>query len=246
MAKSVPSQKTKRKTVVVYARTSSKSNAHGSSASRQISSAKRLVHKDTKVQEFKEVISGMLPLQQRQKFMDLINNTGVTKIYVESTRAIARSARVAEEIYEASKKSGVDIVTADIPHLLRHDANPAESFMRRVLFAMTEFERDLIVHRLSEGLRKKRLEEEKKTRGARKVTQKGTAKVNGSHSLLEKKNPTLKQISRAKVIAAQYGKKDFGCRVLAERLSTALYIKPKMSPMAACRMVEEIAVKYKR
>ena len=71
MAKSVASQKTTRKTVVVYARTSSKSNAHGSSASRQISSAKRLVHKDTKVQEFKEVISGMLPLQQRQKIHGL-------------------------------------------------------------------------------------------------------------------------------------------------------------------------------
>lgn len=88
--------------------------------------------------------------------------------------------------------SGVEIIPADLPALFKHMPNPGESLMRKVMVAVQEFERDMVVARLCHGLQtrlddmKKRVES--RCAGAR-VNQQGEAKVNGSLSVLERVQP---------------------------------------------------------
>ena len=74
------------------------------------------------------------------------------KIYIENSRALSRSAVVSEQIYQTAKDNNVQIISADMPGLYNHNASPGESFVRRAMAAATEFERDLIVYRLQQGI----------------------------------------------------------------------------------------------
>ena len=56
---------------------------------------------------------------------------------VESFRVIARDALVAEELYEVLKAEKVKIVPA-VPELFKHNPNPAQKFMRRVMLSCFE------------------------------------------------------------------------------------------------------------
>jgi 2-C-methyl-D-erythritol 4-phosphate cytidylyltransferase len=85
------------------------------------------------VTKITETISGMLPLKFRTKLAKLMDNASV--IVCESSRAIARKASVAEDLYQLAKERGVQIIASDLPDLYKHDCNPAESFMRKVIFA---------------------------------------------------------------------------------------------------------------
>ena len=84
------------------------------------------------------------------------NGKYIEKIYVESVRAISRDADVAEEMYKQAKDKGVQIVPSDIPELCVLDLNPVQTFMRRVMFAVTELEKNLIVQRLQDGQQQKK------------------------------------------------------------------------------------------
>jgi hypothetical protein len=86
-----------------------------------------------KVKKVTETISGMMPLKFRAKLTKLMDNASV--IVCESSRAIARKASVAEDLYQLAKERGVQIIASDLPDLYKHDCNPAESFMRKVIFA---------------------------------------------------------------------------------------------------------------
>ena len=138
-----------------------------------------------KVTTVKEVISGSVPLAKRDKFRSLIEGKHkVLKVFVESARAVARNALVAEEAWQLSKQNGVQIIPADLPFLFKHDASPGETFMRRVMLSVQEFERDMVVHRLTHGLLAKKAT-------SNRINQSGQIKVNGAHSILERKAPIL-------------------------------------------------------
>jgi len=51
------------------------------------------------------------------------------KVLVESARAVAQSAVVAEQAWKVAKDNGVEIVAADIPTLFEANANPGETFI---------------------------------------------------------------------------------------------------------------------
>ncbi len=85
-----------------------------------------------------EVVSGSLPVGQRVAFNELMDRTDLDKIYVESVRAVARDAMVAEHYYQMSKRTGKQIIPADMPTLFKHDENPAEKFARRTMCAAIE------------------------------------------------------------------------------------------------------------
>ncbi len=55
----------------------------------------------------------------------------------------ATASRVSEEAYQHSKKEGVQIVPADVPDPYEISPNPVQQFMRRVVFAVTELEKEL-------------------------------------------------------------------------------------------------------
>ena len=88
------------------------------------------------------MISGTVPVKQRAKLLKLLNSA--TQIHVESAQAIARKAAHGD----------------------------VESFMRKVVLAMHELERDVVVERLQAGL-------DAKKKASPFKTQDGHVKVNG-------------------------------------------------------------------
>eukprot|EP00438_Fugacium_kawagutii_P023949 Skav213219 [mRNA] locus=scaffold369:23605:24360:- [translate_table: standard] len=188
-SKGPPAQKTmkRRQTQpVLYSRTSSRTNQYSDSHKRQLKAGLQAMqsyglpqkNRRQTLKRVTECISGMLPVRQRKKLLQLVSGD-YSHVFVESIRSLARKSGTIEDLYNEAKKNGCHIVVADTgADLFKHDATPAQNFMRRVLAAVTEFERDMIVHRLTSGLlRKKALLQAK--------TGKQEVKVNGRKSYLE-------------------------------------------------------------
>ena len=142
---------------------------------------------------------------------------------------------VAEQLWRESKKAGVQIVPADCPELFRHFPSPSESFMRRVLTAQQEYERDVACQRMMAGLAAKK--EVTKDR-----TQAGTVKVNGRKSILDEEQPSKRKLELIKMPIAKYQQGSFGLRTLGHQITGHLGGR-KVWPEAARRMIEEIESK---
>jgi DNA invertase Pin-like site-specific DNA recombinase len=168
----------KKMRAAIYTRISTKTNEKKSGTHRQLKSCQSKA-KDDGVQvtrSVSEVVSGSLPASHR---VESVRAKSMDKIYVESVRAVARDAMVAEHYYEMSKRNGKEIIPADMPNLFKHDENPAEKFARRTMCAAIELEKDLAVERMKNGLEKKKL-------STKEVTQGGAKKANGRKTLLDK------------------------------------------------------------
>ena len=225
--------------VVVYTRTSSKKNDAKLNASkaRQLATCRTWalkLAKGGKVSSVSETCSGMLPLERRPEFRRLVEgHTPAMKILVESARAVARSALVAESIYRQSVASGVEIIPADLPALLKHQPSPGEALMRKVMFAVTEFQRDVAVTNMANGLleKKKRLLAE----GGYPQTQSGTVKVVGTKTVLQRVPPDGTQRRKLKSLAKKWQAGALGLRPLATSMSTVLKLQKNMSHETARR-----------
>ena len=184
--------------VAFYTRTSCQANANKSGPARQEKAVQGICpHQSFKVaKSLTEVVSGSLPMDKRKAFTSFLaecSKSGIEEILVESTRAVARDASVAESLFQMSKSLGVKIVPADIPSLYEHSPNPAQKFLRRVMMAYTELEKDLTVQRLQAGLALKRQAvtkalKTKQTKIGNKIVfrnQRGHAKANGRMSILQ-------------------------------------------------------------
>ncbi|CAE7241929.1 unnamed protein product [Symbiodinium natans] len=213
-----------KKKAAVYSRTSSKTNISGDSTGRQmragLAAAKSSGCTPVSLKRVSECISGMLPLPQRKKLHALLDGS-YSHVYVESLRALGRKASGIEEVYEAAKKTKTNVVVADLPCVFSLSATPAEAFQRRVMAAVQEFERDVIVNRLQEGLEAK----------AKKLKSQGKdEKVNGRKSYLDKflkkegENKTMK-MKALKALCMDRQKGKFGFRELAVKASKVLALK---------------------
>ena len=226
----------------IYTCTSSKTNKHGASITRQKEAAQRAAaHQQTTiVKTVSEVISGSLPMDKRKHFQKLMQGTSnkqISKIYFESIRALSRDATVAEQMYQKSKETNVQMVPADAPDLLVHDPTPVQTFLRRVMFAMVELEKNLIVQRLADGRAKKHDKMKQKVKKARKankqvaygdITQDGRPKSCGSNSALQ----IVGRLSQAQKKHMKDAIKDrqsgtFGWRVLQAKFTEILGINIK-------------------
>jgi DNA invertase Pin-like site-specific DNA recombinase len=227
---------------VIYTRTSSLGKKVVGSKSRQIQkSSEAATHAKVKiVKTVSEVTSGSLPADARQTLLSLLSGNvpgfetvkpGNLKVFVESARAIARDASVAEQLYQQSRKSGVQIVSADMPGLFSHQPTPAETFMRRVLLAVWEFDRDTILYRMAKGLDDKR-------KTSKDITQYGAVKVNGSKSIISKLKPTPAKLRAMKAAIRRYSNGVYGLRPLAEKLGCIL--KRKLAHETARRITAEV------
>jgi len=181
-----------------------------------------------KIAQVAEVISGMMPLNDRTRLKNLIE-AGHQEIYVESSRAISRSASVTEDFYKLASQNGVKIIASDLPNLFKWNATPAEAFMRRIMAAVYEFERDCIVHRLYSGLQAAKA---KSTRH----NQQGGVKVNGVKSILERVQPSSVQLKQMKQLMKKQEKGEIGYRELAKRFSAILQLPTTMSMETSRRM----------
>ena len=64
---------------------------------------------------------------------------------------MSRKASVAEDLAIIANQHGVKLIPGDFPSLFTSDS-PVDCLVRRVMFAVTEFERDMIYKRLLAGL----------------------------------------------------------------------------------------------
>lgn len=191
------------------------------------------------VKTVSEVISGTLPLHRRKQFMELLDNTHISKIYVESARAVARSSKVAQDVFEQSVAKKVQIVPADLPDLFKHDQTPIEKYVRHIIFATTELERDLIVHRLRDGVNRKMATTIRRT-------QLGKPKVVGSKTVLDTVKPNAKVLKKFQAIALRRAngvEGQCGLRTVARLLSEALSLPRPMGHETARRMCQELLLK---
>ena len=226
----------------IYTRTSSKTNKHGASIIRQKEAAQRAAAQQQTmiVKTVSEVISGSLPMDKRKHFENLMQDTSnkqIRKIYFESVRALSRDATVAEHMYQKSKEAHVQMVPADAPDLLVHDPTPVQTFLRRVMFAMVELEKNLIVQRLAHGRAKKHEKMEQKVKKARKankqlsygdITQAGKPKSCGSNSALQIVGKlSYAQKNQMKKAIDDRHNGQFGWRVLQEKFTEILGINIK-------------------
>lgn len=185
------------------------------------------------ISKVKEVISGSVPVCQRLKLLKLLDSA--TEIYVESARAISRKASHGEELYNIAKEKGVSIICSDFPQLFSLQPSPIESFMRKLVLAMQELERDVLVERMQAGLAAK-----KKITQAR--TQSGLPKVNGRKSTLELLKPSPSKVKKMIVLSKKRSKGCFGWRALAAKFESILKIKggKKLSVETVRRMTREL------
>ena len=222
----------KAKKVVAYARTSTKTNQGGNSAPRQLAACAR-VAQGAAMKKVSETISGMLPLSQRTRLQQLLSGEYDT-VVVESARALSRSVETSEQIYNTARRNGVEIITSDLPGLFRVDGNPATNFMRRVMAATTEFDRDVLVLRLQAGLAAAR-----KTTTRR--TQTGKPKVQGRNSLMQHLKPTKQQIKKLRRSFQMHQNGDFGWRPLCAQVANILKLETQPAVETVRRMWAEIA-----
>lgn len=106
-------------------------------------------------------------------------------------------------------------MAADIPNLFTHTPSPAESFIRKVMFGVQELERDQIIHWLTAGLAAKHAT-------SARLTQVGKVKVNGCHSILEKKKLKRAGMARIKKLAKERKLARMGLRPLAAAMGKIL------------------------
>ena len=221
--------------VAIYARTSSKTNAKGNSSSRQFQKAMAsmatagLKSKKVSITKVHECISGMLPLNRRRVLQNILNN-GYDEVFVESLRSLTRSSTVAEAIAQKVQGSKIKIHVADMPGLFAKDATPQQRFQRRIASAVNEYERDVIVQRLVDGLM---------ARKARLIKQ-GICKYNGRMSVLEHHPVNAAKKKKLKDLCKLRRKGKFGWRTLATKASVILKVTPEMHHEAARTLSKQI------
>ena len=126
-----------------------------------------------------------------------------------------------------------------MPTLYKLDATPAESFMRRVMAAVSEFERDTIVARLQAGLQAKRVT-------TKRTTQTGEPKVQGRKTLLERcgvlpsSSSMRPQLRKLKASVQQHQKGEIGWRPLANKVQQILELDKVPGIEVVRRMVHDL------
>jgi len=227
---------------VIYSRTSSPGTKLDGSTARQKQAARQAA-KAAGIQvgqEITDVVSGSLPLQRRAVFRKLLASAEGSKrpvcIFVESARAVARDSVVAEQVFRRINGSNVSIICRDMPTLFNHTLDPAAKFCRQVMCAREECDKDTVVLRLRHGL------EHAKSKSKR-ITQKGSVKVNGAKTILEQVPLPLGALAKLKAEVAKYKKGKQGLRPMAAGISKVL--KRQVHHETARRMVGEIEARHK-
>ena len=216
----VPDQKN-----IIYARVSSSKQADEAGFKRQ---QERCAAKAGKADTVKEVVSGSLPATQRTQLLEILKNSGGKKIYIENSRALARSTVAGEQLYEMSKQNNVQIVSVDMPELFDHQPSAGTAFLRRVMLAAQEFERDIIVERLQHGLAKAKAHSKRRT-------QSGRVKVQGSRSTLEQIKPNRATVNRIRALSNN----GWSQRKIRDTIRTLLN-RPRLGTSTAMRILSEV------
>ena len=232
---------------VAYARTSSLGKKVKGSRNRQIQEAVEAagsqgINIHTSIAE---VISGCLSYEKRETLKNILerklpdmpkDKAKTVHLFVESVRALARNSMVAEQVYQESRKNNVRIVPKDYPALFAHNQTPTENFVRKMVCALQELDRDTVVWRLQQG-------QEHKRQTTAEKTQAGQPKVNGCKSYVEHLAPS----EAVKKTIMKLGKKrdagEFGWRPLGHKIAALLKLDKPLPHETAKRVYKEILMK---
>lgn len=222
---------------VAYIRTSTETNKHRGGkarAARAIAAAAGNTKIDMVVHD---IVSGCASMDKRSTLTDLLSkkaHKGLKTIFVESSRDLARNVIVGEQLVDLSKRSGVRIVSACDPGLFDATDTPTQKLSRRMKLVVDEYDRDNVRYKLANGMADK-------MKTTKERTQKGTPKVAGRKSILEKL-PALsaKQITSARQLFKERAAGKFGWRTLAKKLKTTLRLKAMPGHETARRMGQEL------
>ena len=210
---------------IIYARVSSSKQADKAGFKRQ---QEKCQVKAGKTKTVREVVSGSLPAADRTQLVDILTKNNGKKVFIENPRTLARSTVAGEQLYELSKKNNVQIVAVDMPELFQHEPTAGIAFLRRVMLATQEFERDIIVERLQHGLARAKAKSQART-------QNGAIKVQGSKTTLEQMKPSKDIIKEIRSIA----NKDWSQRTIRDYLRELLD-RPSLGTSTAMRMMSEV------
>lgn len=159
-------------TAVIYLRVSSSEQVKGDGFARQREACTKRAEelKLEIVAEFKEDITGTCPMHDRpglSALMDRIVGNGVDVILVEKAERMARDLIEGELIYREMRKHSIRVIDAESgTDLTKGDAdNPTLKFIRQVLGAVAEFEKDALVAKLRAARRRKGVKEGRKRYG---------------------------------------------------------------------------------
>lgn len=232
---------------VAYARTSSLGKKVKGSRKRQIEEAVEAagsegLHIHTAIAE---VVSGCLSYDKRKTLKDILerklpdmpkDKAKTVHLFVESVRALARNSMVAEQVYQESRKNNVKIVSKDYPALFAHNQTPTENFVRKMVCALQELDRDTVVWRLQQG-------QEHKRQTTAEKTQSGQPKVNGCKSYVEHLAPSRAVKNKIIKLGKKRAAGEFGWRPLAEKITALLKLDKPLTHETARRIYQEIIMK---
>ena len=252
----------KKQKALAYRRISTRTNKDKAGIRRQFSACKDIAEKRgfTLVDSINEVISGSLPTDGREVFNKLLQRAvdeDIGHVLIENNRALARDADVLSDFHKKAKAAGITIIGGDTPQTAD---NPVAKFQCRVMWAYTELEKELAVHRMQHGLKERQKDMIKMLKSfdiqdtsnkalqekAQFTTQDGKVKYNGSPSILQSCMPlTKRKIDCLQLACRRHDAKKIGWRALASRFSDILRQNIK-SHETARRMKKEIQTSFGR
>ena len=138
---------------LAYVRASGKAQADGDGPERQRQAITRFAKRSriTVVEEYSDLgVSGGTELAGRPglaKLLDRLESNGITTVIIERADRLARDLLVQEVLVGQFAKVGARILTADRAELTATD-DPTRRLIRRVLGAVAEFEKNVLVLKL--------------------------------------------------------------------------------------------------
>ena len=168
--------------VITYYRTSTKTNEQGDSKTRQREICLNFCksQKFEVVSETYDVITGTLPITEREKFLEMIEfarENGITKIIFSDWSRFARSILAQEYSLQYLNRKGFECISATNGKI---EDNETDTLMRNIMGSIFQFEKDCLV---------------KKLRVARERVRKVKGKCEGRKSIKEE-NPEMVKLAK--------------------------------------------------
>jgi DNA invertase Pin-like site-specific DNA recombinase len=175
--------KKKLERVVIYSRTSSKTNSGDDkdSRKRQERVCREYAHNNGQSVSgsFYDVVSGVTYLHRRPAFRELMEfckKDDIKTILIENASRLSRDLLISEFSIQSLNKGHLQIIPVDAPESFT-GTNPTNKFMRQILGSVAELEKTSLVEKLKSARDKKREE---------------TGKCEGRKSLLETRPDVIK------------------------------------------------------
>ena len=179
--------------VITYYRTSTKTNEQGDSKTRQ----REICLNFCKSQNFEvvsetyEVITGTLPITEREKFLEMIDfakENGITKIIFSDWSRFARSVLAQEYSLQYLKSKGFECISATNG---KTEDDATNALMRNMMGAFFQFEKDTLVNKLK--VARQRVKKEKGKCEGRKSIKEINPEVIKVAKRLRRINPKTKR-----------------------------------------------------